>query len=112
MVLINALALLRQLIYLLANKTSVAPSTLLLNPKSAAFVPGNQCLKALKRVFADPLVLLVFVGLGRVYGIMVRKDQQGKDIFYTPIKFSSLCILRHHQRNLRCDPLQLLLSGH
>jgi hypothetical protein len=45
MVLVSAIALLRQLIYLLASKTSAAPSTLLPNPKSAATVPGNQCLK-------------------------------------------------------------------
>ena len=63
MVLMSAIALLRKLIYLLANKTSEAPSTLLPNPKSVADVPGNQCLKALKRVFADPLVLLSFVGM-------------------------------------------------
>jgi hypothetical protein len=41
----SAIALLRKLIYLLANKTSVAPSALPPNPKSAATVPGNQCLK-------------------------------------------------------------------
>jgi hypothetical protein len=43
--LIVAIALLRQLIYLLAKKTSIAPSTLLPNPKSAPSVPGNQRLK-------------------------------------------------------------------
>ncbi|QNJ25257.1 hypothetical protein SynSYN20_00919 [Synechococcus sp. SYN20] len=37
--------MLRQLIHLLANKTSAAPSTLLPNPKSAPSVPGNQRLK-------------------------------------------------------------------
>jgi hypothetical protein len=41
----SAIVLLRRLIYLLANKTSVAPSTLLPNLKSAATVPGNQCRK-------------------------------------------------------------------
>ena len=34
--LIVAIALLRQLIYLLASKTSIAPSTLLPNPKISA----------------------------------------------------------------------------
>ncbi len=42
---ISAIALLRQLIYLLASKTSAAPSTLLSNPKSVPSVPGNQCRK-------------------------------------------------------------------
>jgi len=41
----SAIALLRQLIYLLANNTSAAPSTLPPNPKSASSVPGNQRLK-------------------------------------------------------------------
>jgi hypothetical protein len=41
----SAIALLRQLIYLLANKTPMTPSTLPPNPKSAASVPDNQCRK-------------------------------------------------------------------
>ncbi|QNJ26878.1 hypothetical protein SynSYN20_02562 [Synechococcus sp. SYN20] len=45
MTLIVAIALLRQLIYLLAKKTSITFSTLLPNPKSAPSVPGNQRLK-------------------------------------------------------------------
>jgi hypothetical protein len=45
MVLVSAIALLRQLIYLLASKTSAAPSTLLSNPKSVLSVPDNQCRK-------------------------------------------------------------------
>jgi hypothetical protein len=47
-VLISAIALLRQLIYLMANKISVAPSSLPPNPKpaaQAAGVAGNQCRK-------------------------------------------------------------------
>ena len=32
--------------------------------------------------------------------------------FYHGSFSTSLRILRHHQRYLRCDPLQLLLSGH
>jgi hypothetical protein len=35
--------------------------------KSAQTVPGNQCSRPLKRVFADPLVLLAFAGVGRLY---------------------------------------------
>jgi hypothetical protein len=38
-------ALLRQLIYLLANKTPMMLSFLPPNPKSAASVPDNQCRK-------------------------------------------------------------------
>lgn len=41
--------------------------------KSAQTVPGNQCSRPSKRVFTDPLVLLVFVGVGGVYAKMVRK---------------------------------------
>ena len=74
--LIVAIALLRKLIYLLANKISLAPSTLPPNPKSVAGVPGDQCLKVLKRVFADPLVLLGFAGVGKDYAKIVRTVQQ------------------------------------
>jgi hypothetical protein len=44
--------------------------------KSAQTVPGNQCSRPLKRVFADPLVLLVFVGVGGVYAKMVQDGPQ------------------------------------
>ncbi len=43
--------------------------------KSAQTVPGNQCSRPLKRVFADPLVLLVFVGVGGVYAKMVTGQE-------------------------------------
>jgi hypothetical protein len=42
--------------------------------KSAQTVPGNQCSRPSKRVFTDPLVLLVFVGVG---GDGLCQDGQG-----------------------------------
>ncbi|QNJ26081.1 hypothetical protein SynSYN20_01755 [Synechococcus sp. SYN20] len=45
MTLIIAIALLRQIIYLLAKKTSIAPSDLPPNLKTVVTVPGNQRLK-------------------------------------------------------------------
>ena len=38
--------------------------------KSAQAVPGNQCSRPLKRVFADPLVLLNFAAVGGVNGTL------------------------------------------